>query len=142
MRTLLIAVVGLIAGFPVARAQETALRLTITVKNVKSEKGVIKAALYQSDEQFKKKSFQSTSVPSKKGEVQLVFNDIKPGDYAVSIIHDANTNGDLDSNAMGIPKEGFGFSNNAMGMFGPPGFDKARFTLSADLEITITLKYF
>ncbi len=58
-------------------------------------------------------------------------------------MHDANGNGKLDSNMMGIPKEGFGFSNDATGSFGPPGFDEAKFNLTGkDQVVVITLKYY
>ena len=47
--------------------------------------------------------------------ITVVFENLKPGKYAVSVLHDANKNKDLDKNKLGIPKEGFGFSNNVMG---------------------------
>jgi uncharacterized protein (DUF2141 family) len=56
-------------------------------------------------------------------------------------MHDSNENGKLDSNFFGVPKEGFGFSNDAMGSCGPPSFAKARVNLSADKMISIILKY-
>jgi uncharacterized protein (DUF2141 family) len=40
-----------------------------------------------------------------------------------------------------MPKEGFGFSNNAMGSFGPPGFDKAKVDVQTSQKISIALKY-
>ena len=78
---------------------------------------------------------------AKSGEVQVSFENISPGDYAISVMHDANENNELDSNAFGIPKEGFGFSNDVMGMFGPPSFEKAKFKFTGDNIISITLKY-
>ena len=60
------------------------------------------------------------------------------GTYAVKLFHDANDNGRLDTNWIGIPKERFGFSNNAMGRFGPPDFDAVRFALDGPrLELEI-----
>ena len=78
---------------------------------------------------------------TKAGEVQVVFENVAPGDYAISVMHDANENDELDSNAFGIPKEGFGFSNDAMGMFGPPSFEKAKFNFTGKNQVAITLKY-
>ena len=60
------------------------------------------------------------------GTMQIVFKDIPPGEYAISVIHDANSNGKLDKNFLGIPREGFGFSNDAMGSFGPPEYTEAK----------------
>ena len=81
------------------------------------------------------------SMPSRPGEVQLVFEDLPAGDYAVSVMHDANKNGELDKTAIGIPKEGFGFSNNVLGRFGPPKFKEAKFTMPLEKTLVITLKY-
>jgi uncharacterized protein (DUF2141 family) len=53
------------------------------------------------------------------------------GTYAIALIHDANANGKLDTNALGIPKEAFGFSSGARARFGPPSFDNASFVLPA-----------
>ena len=56
--------------------------------------------------------------------------DVPPGAYALSVIHDENGNGRLDTR-LGIPREGFAFSNNPRIWFGPPSFNAARFTLPA-----------
>ena len=56
------------------------------------------------------------------------MRDVAPGDYAVSVFHDENSNGKLDRNFMGMPKEGVGKSNDAAGHFGPPKYDDARFS--------------
>jgi uncharacterized protein (DUF2141 family) len=53
---------------------------------------------------------------------------VAPGTYAVSVLHDVNSNGDLDTNFLGIPKEPLGFSNGAKPKMGPPSFDAAKFT--------------
>ena len=52
---------------------------------------------------------------------------LKEGDYAVKVLIDTNNNGDIDLNFFGLPKEQFGFSNNVLGLFGAPKFDKASF---------------
>jgi len=74
--------------------------------------------------------------------MQITFADIKLGNYAVSVLHDENQNKDLDTNMLGIPKEGYGFSNNVTGVIGPPSFRKARFHVPArGSSITINMKY-
>lgn len=57
-----------------------------------------------------------------------------------ALFHDANGNGRLDSNRLGIPVGGIGFSNNATGSFGPPAFEKAAFDLPADGAVTQSIK--
>jgi len=64
------------------------------------------------------------------------------GDYAISLFHDENANGKLDT-VMMIPKEGFGFSRDARVVFGPPRFAAAAFRVgSAPLSQHIRLRYF
>jgi uncharacterized protein (DUF2141 family) len=131
-----------LSGLLPARTQGQNQNVMVVIKNIRNDKGTVAAALYQSHEEFLKKTWQSRSAASRKGEVQLVFENIPPGEYAISVMHDVNNNGELDKNAMGIPKEGFGFSNDAAGTFGPPGFDKAKFILPREGELVITLKYY
>lgn len=117
--------------------------LTVTVKNIKSAEGKIDVALYNSENDFLKKMYVGKSVKTKAGEVKIVFDNIPAGSYAASVRHDANENNETDKNLVGIPKEGFGFSNDAMGTFGPPDFDKAKFDVkTGDVAITINLKYY
>jgi uncharacterized protein (DUF2141 family) len=60
-------------------------------------------------------------------KAEAVFINLPPGDYAVIVLHDVNGNGKLDKNSWGIPKEPYGFSNNAQGILGPPSFEDVRF---------------
>jgi uncharacterized protein (DUF2141 family) len=67
---------------------------------------------------------------------------VAPGDYAVSVFHDQNSNGKLDRNFMGMPKEGVGASNDAAGHFGPPKSDDARFSYKGGRSVlAIHVKY-
>ena len=58
------------------------------------------------------------------------MTDLPAGPYAVAAFHDLNGNGKLDRTALGPPAEPYGFSNDARGNFGPPGFDSAAIDLS------------
>ncbi len=74
----------------------------------------------------------------------LVFAGLAPGKYAIAAFHDEDRDGDLDTNLLGIPTEGYGFSNEARGTFGPPGFDAAAFTIKAGEDrpaVTVKLGY-
>jgi uncharacterized protein (DUF2141 family) len=55
------------------------------------------------------------------------FEDIPPGTYALVVIHDENSNGKLDTNWLGVPREDYGFSNDAKGLLGGPSFSAASF---------------
>jgi uncharacterized protein (DUF2141 family) len=115
--------------------------MIVVIKNINEAKGQIAVALFDSEKNFRSNMLYGKTTTSKAGEVQVVFENVAPGDYAISVMHDANENGEMDSNAFGIPKEGFGFSNDAMGMFGPPSFEKAKFRFTVENKVFITLKY-
>lgn len=59
------------------------------------------------------------------GAFTVVLKDLPDGPLALSVFQDTNANGRLDMNAMGMPVEPFGFSNDAVGSFGPPRFEQA-----------------
>jgi len=75
------------------------------------------------------------------GEARRFAIELPPGAYALSLIHDENGNGRLDTR-LGIPREGFGFSNNPHIWFGPPSFSAARFMIPAGgTALNVTVKY-
>ena|SRR6188508_1330021 len=117
--------------------------LEIHVDNIKSKKGSIRFGLFTSEADYLKNPVEKRIIKSTGKDVTVVFENLQPGDYALSVIHDENDNGELDSNAFGIPKEGFGFGNNALGSFGPPSFEKAKIKIAdQDVKQDIKLKYF
>jgi uncharacterized protein (DUF2141 family) len=128
----------LLAALP-CRAQST---LVVNIKNIKNKNGDILIGLYDSTSNFPRKVATGKVVKVTDSEMEVSFSDIKPGNYAVSVLHDENQNKDLDTNKLGIPKEGYGFSNNVMGVVGPPSYRKARFHVPrGDSAITIKMKY-
>jgi uncharacterized protein (DUF2141 family) len=65
-----------------------------------------------------------------------------PGTYAVAVYHDENDNHHFDRTLLGLPAEGYGFSNNAAIFLGPPSFDSVRFTVGpGDTRLSIALRY-
>lgn len=118
--------------------------LEVKIDNVKNDNGNIIAGIHARDNHFPKNASDGKIVKASKDGVVVIFENIKPGAYAISVVHDENENRDLDQNKLGIPKEGFGFSNNARGTMGPPSFKEARFEIpsgSKDTVITIEMKY-
>jgi uncharacterized protein (DUF2141 family) len=117
-------------------------KIEVTVKNIQAQKGSIRVGLFTSEDNFLKKAVDGKIVKVSGGEAKVVFENLKDGEYAVSVIHDENDNGELDKNGVGIPKEGFAFGNNAMGMFGPPSFDKAKVSVAnGTVKQVIELKH-
>ncbi len=115
--------VALLAANISASAQEI---LHVEITNVKNTNGTVRVGLFDNEDNFLKEAIAGQTVKPKGEKVEVTFKNIPPGEYAISVIHDENENGELDANTFGIPKEGFGFGNDAMGMFGPPSFDKAK----------------
>ena len=115
--------------------------LTIQVTNVKDAEGHVRIAIYNSEKDYMKKHFMVKSAKAAKGTVELVIDNLPAGTYGISVMHDANSNEKMDSNMIGIPKEGFGFSNNAKGTFGPPGYEKTKIEFAASKQISIELTY-
>ncbi|MCF8317095.1 MAG: DUF2141 domain-containing protein [Ignavibacteriales bacterium] len=115
--------------------------MVVIVSDIESDKGSIMLALYDSKENYQtgKASF-SQKININNGKAQHVFAMIPYGEYAIKYYHDENLNGRLDTNLFGIPKEGYGFSNNASGNFGPADFEDARFifnTSKQNVELSI-----
>lgn len=111
--------------------------LTVLIKDLRNSEGVILMSLQ--DEH--KKTIQRKKVSIQDHEVKVQFDGLASGKYAIKYIHDENEDGKMNTNFMGIPKEGFGFANDARGSMGPPDFEKTTFILSKDVEMTLKTKY-
>jgi uncharacterized protein (DUF2141 family) len=105
--------------------------LTIRVDGVASADGDIKIALYTSADSFLSKPLRGLQAPAHAGTVEVKVDDLPPGDYAFAVYHDANGNGKMDRNMVGMPTEDYAFSNNAVGKRGAPRYDDARIALPA-----------
>ena len=143
MRRLLAAGVGLagMVATPILAAE-----LAIEVRGVRSGDGRLFVAVHGSE--------TSATFPAGDGMVaglnqrasagtlRFVLRDLPPGRYAVNAFHDENDNGDLDTNVVGIPSEGYGFSNDPGAAFGPPDFEAAAVTVGVTSEAAVlTLSY-
>lgn len=117
-------------------AQQSTISVEIT--NIKSDEGNILVGLFDSENNFLNSSLKGNKVKAKEGIIKVSFENITAGTYTVSVIHDENDNGELDSNFMGIPNEPYGISMNGKNMFGPPSYEKAKFELS-DKAVNLTI---
>jgi uncharacterized protein (DUF2141 family) len=118
-------------AFLFTAAGASAADLTITVEGVASADGQVLVALYNSAETFRGKPYRARMAPASAGAVTLEVKELPAGDYAFAVYHDANRNGKLDLNAVGMPVEDYAFSNNAMGNRAAPAYDDARFQVPA-----------
>ncbi|MEM6532335.1 MAG: DUF2141 domain-containing protein [Myxococcota bacterium] len=131
MRSLLtLTAVTLYAG----AAQAAPLEIVV---NGLGTKGVVRLAVVNSSEGWDGKAEPSVAIQAQVVSATMRFKvDVAPGPVAVRLYHDANSNGKLDSNMLGIPKEGYGFSNNPKVM-GPAAFKDAVFTVAAAGTVTV-----
>ncbi|MGB1231470.1 MAG: DUF2141 domain-containing protein [Winogradskyella sp.] len=120
------------------KAQEN-YSITVTVENVSSNDGQLFLALYNSETDFLETIFKGAKSAIAHHSCTVTFNKIPKGTYAVSIFHDENSNGKLDTNFFGIPNEDYGCSNNARGFMGPPKWKDAKFLLNTNKTLLITL---
>lgn len=117
----------------------------VTINGLRSDKGQVICSLYSSADGFPKNRGKAilrsqSLITDRQGD--CTFNGIPPGTYAISVFHDENSNGKLDTNFLGIPREGVGSSNNAKGHFGPPSFHNASFGYSGrSLDLKIVIAY-
>lgn len=77
-----------------------------------------------------------------KKELTLEVADLPPNSYAIAVMHDEDGDKKMKTNFLGIPQEGFGFSNNPKVFFGAPAFNRAEFDTSSTSALEIKLKYF
>jgi len=118
----------------------SAASLTVIIADPANQEGTIRIALFNSPEGFPEteylvKSIEvSASSVDSDAKVTTIFKNLSPGTYAISTYHDANDNEVLDKNSFGIPKEPYGFGNNAEGDFGPAKFEDASFVVTEEGE--------
>ena len=106
--------------------------IEIRLTGLRSTQGKVSVNLFNSKEGFPDdpmKSFGWKTVKIVPDTVVIVFEDLPYGNYAVSVLHDENSNGKMDKNFFGIPKEGFAFSNNYAPRLKSPSFSDARIVL-------------
>ena len=138
---LLLLTLPTIAAMCVLAVAAHAGELTVTVTDIRDAKGSLMALVVNSDAAWNNqaKPVAAQKVAAAQGEMTLHFKDLPAGTYAVQVMHDENDNQQLDMNFLGIPSEGYGFSNNPTVMRRAK-FDEARFDFTDNATITIRLR--
>lgn len=103
--------------------------LQVQVSGVADSRGQVFVALYGKDDPWMRKARAARGVDAAQGVTTITFSDLPEGEYAVSAFHDEDGDRRLSRNAVGLPTEPWGFSNDAMGAFGPPTFEQAKVAL-------------
>ena len=113
-----------------AQTPPTGNVIVVQITGLHNDHGQVLCALYSSADGFPKDSSKAVGhaqSPISDSRATCEFKSVAPGTYAISVFHDENSNGKLDSKFLGMPREGVGASNDAKGHFGPPKFPAAAF---------------
>ncbi|MFC1608126.1 DUF2141 domain-containing protein [Candidatus Latescibacterota bacterium] len=126
--------------------QMTKGEIVLHISGLRNDNGMLRALLFQSSEGFPSdhtKSYALKNVSLESDSVTITILDIPFENYAVSLLHDENSNGKMDTNWIGLPKEGVGVSNNVKSKLGPPKYKDAKFKHdSKKLLLNIEMNYF
>ena len=136
--------VFLVGAALLASSQVSGATLTLVISDVRSDVGALNIGIYDNKNDWlgsstvQKRSL--TVLEHTVGGVVTTSFEVEPGEYAISVHHDDNDNGKMDTNFIGIPKEPTGLSNCAVPKFGPPKYKDAAFLIGdEDLEMPIIL---
>lgn len=115
--------------------------LTLRVDKVQAGTGAIMVSVYDNAGGYLKRPARVAQAPASLGATTVVIQDLAPGDYAITVYHDVNGNGQLERNLFRIPTEPYGFGNDAQGEMGPPAFEAAKVSVpAAGRAATVTLR--
>ncbi|RRQ23090.1 DUF2141 domain-containing protein [Thiohalobacter thiocyanaticus] len=130
----------------IAFAQTSCPGIHVRILDIRNSIGAVACALFESPEGFPAEFLQFATnimiIKVRDTQARCDFLDIPPGTYALAVIHDENMDGKLNTNWLGIPREGYGFSNDAKALLGAPSFEAASFSYDGQsLDLTIGLNY-
>lgn len=126
-------------------AQNETTTITVTVVNLRNSEGKVGLTLFDAEEGFPSKpenAIDKKYVDISNLTATATFENVKPGKYAIAAYHDEDEDQEIETNWMGIPKEGTGSSNNPKGRMGPPRYEDCEFDTSETQQLTIKMKYF
>lgn len=127
-------------------AQPSCPGIHVKIPNIENNTGTVACALFESPEGFPAEFLHSAThivmMKIQDTKARCSFLDISPGTYALAVIHDENMDGKLNTNFLGVPTEGYGFSSGAEAGMSAPSFEAASFSYSGqNLDLTIRLSY-
>lgn len=147
IRCIALCAVLVFANLPtIVFAQSSCPGIHVKILDIRNSTGAVACALFESPEGFPTEFLHSATnimmIKVRDTQARCDFEDIPPGTYALAVIHDENMDGKLGTNWLGVPTEGYGFSNDATASFGAPSFDAASFPYDGEnLDMTISLNY-
>ncbi len=117
--------------------------ITIKITDILNHNGKLYIGLYNTEDNFSNisKTYKNAIIPINSHTLHYTFKNIPNGIYGISIFHDENENAILDKNFLGMPIEGYGFSNNARPTFRAANFEESQFSVHTDTNLTIKMGY-
>lgn len=143
MRILLFAFLFNFLSVSPAQNEEQTGTITITFTNLEVGEGVLRSALYGKEGFLKRDGelYDSKQKPTS-STMTVVYKDIPYGTYAIASYQDKNEDAKLSANAIGIPKEAYGFSKPLKSKWRVPKFDEVSFVLDSPNEsFSVKLNY-
>ena len=130
----------------IAFSQSSCPGIHVKILNIRNSIGTVACALFESPVGFPTEFLHCATnimvIKIRGKQARCDFEDIAPGTYALAVIHDENMNGKLDTNWLGVPTEGYGFSNDTKTLLGAPSFSAAGFSSNGQkIDLTISLYY-
>lgn len=146
VRSVALCTVLAFANLPSITFAQSCPGIHVEVLNIRNSTGSVACALFESSEGFPKAFLHYATniivIKIRDTQARCDFEGIAPGTYALAVVHDENMNGKLDAGLLGIPTEGYGFSNDAKALLGAPSFSAASFPYDGrNLDLTISLRY-
>ena len=134
---------NLIFSILVANTTLFASNLHVQITGLLNTKGEVYIGVYKKAENFPNvtKSYKAKIVKLQNTTLNYTFQHLPKGNYAIAVFHDENSNHSLDKNFLGVPSEGYGFSNNIKPLFRAANFEESQFVLKKDTSLTIKLLY-
>lgn len=108
----------------------------LSIEGINELKGEIRIAMFDSKEKYTKDPIHAIVLPVDSTTIIWTQEMLPFGEYAIAVYHDKNENGKIDTNLLGIPKEDYGFSNNARGRFGPASWQDSKFIVEDNFYST------
>lgn len=138
MNKIIFTLLIVISGLVISSAQ---YNLNLNIQNLSSTTGRVLVAIYKASDDFMAtdKCFIRKALPINMVSNDYLIENVPAGEYAVVVLHDMNNNNKMDLNFLGIPKEGYGFSNNPSSKMRQPNYEESKFTMKGDQEVMIKM---
>jgi uncharacterized protein (DUF2141 family) len=124
---------------------DSTANITVEITGLRSSEGKVGISLFNSEEGFpgdSDRAIERAYIDIQNQSAIVIFENLAPGKYAIAVYHDEDEDGEIETNFIGIPKEGTGSSNNPKARMGPPRYEDCKFDIAVTNYLKIEMKYF